>query len=406
MVKALRLAVFGAGAIGSWFGAALLAGGQDVTLIGRAAHVEAINARGLTIEDLVTGTSRVTRFSRPALTKLPAGEQFDVILVTTKSYALAATAEVLSPYLDNTPICILQNGIGNEEIVRAKCPSAQIIRALTSHGIIFKEPGHIVHAGIGNTFIGIDLPKPPEPSYASTQDNRFARILMNAKGGFTAKELGAELATMRSQLSNENPLNPILFELSMEVGRLKSLGLKPLDDSELTGLESLMPLGKKTPQNNDHLVELSKTLANAWEVAGIPVQIVPDIAKQVWEKVFVNVGINPFAAIARVPNGELLKDPQMRAAMEGAVQEAVSVAKRKNIDLRGIDPVGAMFDVAEKTVNNRNSMLQDIEKGKPTEIMYMNGKIAEWGEQLKVPTPINNTLTALIKILERQQGKI
>jgi 2-dehydropantoate 2-reductase len=135
------------------------------------------------------------------------------------------------------------------------------------------------------------------------------------------------------------------------------------------------------------------------------VQFVPDIAKRVWEKVFVNVGINPFAAIARVPNGELLKDPQMRAAMEGAVEEAVAVAWEKKVDLSGIDPVGAMFDVAEKTVNNRNSMLQDIEKGKPTEIMFLNGKIAEWGTQLEVPTPINSTLTALIKILERLMQK-
>ncbi len=322
MVTAMRLAVYGAGAIGSWFGAALVRGGQDVTLIGRPTHVDAINARGLTIEDLVTDTTQVIKFSCPALTKLPSGEKFDVILVTTKTYALVAAADALAPHLETTPVCIFQNGIGNEEIILARNPHAHLIRALTSHGVIFKEPGTIIHTGLGSAFIG--TVKPP-------------------------------------------------------AGKDKNL--------------------------NDKLNKLAKSLADAWTAGGIPFQVVPDIAKRVWEKVFVNVGINPFAAIARVPNGELLKDPLMRKAMEGAVREAVAVARAKNEDLSGIDPVGAMSDVAQKTINNRNSMLQDIEKGKPTEIMFLNGKIAEWGEQFNVPTPINNALTALVKLLERQMIK-
>jgi 2-dehydropantoate 2-reductase len=319
MVQAMRLAILGAGAIGSWFGAALTASGHDVTLIGRPTHVEAINARGLTVEDMVAGTTRIIRFSRPALTTLPAGEQYDAIIVTTKTHALVAAADALGPFLKSTPICILQNGIGNEEILLARNPRTQLVRALTSHGVIFKEPGIVIHSGSGTAFIGA------------------------VKTG-TGKHAGP----------------------------------------------------------GDKAVNLAAKLAEAWTAGGVPFQVVPDIAKRVWEKVFINVGINPFAAIARVPNGELLADPLMRAVMEGAVREAAAVARQRNVDLSGIDPVGAMFDVAEKTCNNRNSMLQDIEKGKPTEIMFMNGKIAEWGEQLGVPTPINSTLTALIKLIEKR----
>jgi 2-dehydropantoate 2-reductase len=319
MVKRMRLAVYGVGAIGSWFGAALAASGQDITLVGRQAHVEAVNARGLIVEDTVTGTTQTVRFSRPALTSLPARDIFDAIIVTTKTYALDATTAEIAPLLDTTPVCILQNGIGNEEVIRARNPRAQIARALTSHGVIFKEPGRVVHTGLGSAFIGV----------APTQTQQGTQL-------------------------------------------------------------------------SETVYILAKNLAEAWKAGGIPFQVVPDIIKRVWEKVFVNVGINPFAAIARVPNGELLIDPLMRAAMEGAVREAVAVAQRKGVNLDGIDPVGAMFEVAQKTRNNRNSMLQDIEKGKPTEIMFMNGKIAEWGAQLQVPTPINSTLTALVQLLERQ----
>jgi len=319
MVQRMRLAVYGAGAIGSWFGAALAASGQEVTLIGRPAHVEAVNARGLIVEDKVTGTTQTVRFSSPALTSLPVQETFDAIIVTTKTYALAAAAAEIAPLLDTTPACILQNGIGNEEIIRARNPRAQIVRALTSHGVIFKEPGRVIHTGLGSAFIGV----------AATD-------------------------------------------------------------------------AKQTTKLSESAYLLAKNLAEAWNAGGIPFQVVPDIAKRVWEKIFVNVGINPFAAIARMSNGELLTYPPIRAAMEGAVREAVAVAQRKGVDLDGIDPVGAMFDVAQKTRNNRNSMLQDIEKGKPTEIMFINGKIAEWGAQLQVPTPINSTLTALVQLLERQ----
>ncbi len=66
--------------------------------------------------------------------------------------------------------------------------------------------------------------------------NRFDKVLNDAKGGITAKELGGSLVQLRSQLSKENPLNPVLFELSMEAGRLKSLGSKSLAGADLSYL--------------------------------------------------------------------------------------------------------------------------------------------------------------------------
>ena len=67
--------------------------------------------------------------------------------------------------------------------------------------------------------------------------DRFSEILGKAKGGTTAKDLGLLLDGLRSALSKENPLNPILFELSMEAGRLKSLGNKKLSGADLSGFE-------------------------------------------------------------------------------------------------------------------------------------------------------------------------
>ncbi len=78
---------------------------------------------------------------------------------------------------------------------------------------------------------------PVAPAAPAGPVNRFDKILNDAKGGLTAKELGGALDQLRSQLSKENPLNPILFELSMEAGRLKSLGGKNLAGADLSGFE-------------------------------------------------------------------------------------------------------------------------------------------------------------------------
>jgi 2-dehydropantoate 2-reductase len=59
-----------------------------------------------------------------------------------------------------------------------------------------------------------------------------------------------------------------------------------------------------------------------------------------------------------------------------------------------------MYSVAKKTYDNKNSMLQDVLKGKPTEIDFINGRIVEFGKKLGIEVGINELLTALIKGLE------
>jgi 2-dehydropantoate 2-reductase len=84
-----------------------------------------------------------------------------------------------------------------------------------------------------------------------------------------------------------------------------------------------------------------------------------------------------------------------------AVEEALEVAKLKEINLSDRDYVDLMYSVAEKTYDNKNSMLQDILKNKPTEIDFLNGKIVELAKEIGTKVPINELLTFLIKGLER-----
>ena len=98
---------------------------------------------------------------------------------------------------------------------------------------------------------------------------------------------------------------------------------------------------------------------------------------------------------------KLLQDENLKRLMGDAVMEAVKVAELKQIKLSKKDYAASAFDVAEKTSDNKNSMLQDVLKGKKTEIDFINGRIVEYARDLNIKVPINTLLTYLVKGVER-----
>jgi 2-dehydropantoate 2-reductase len=146
-----------------------------------------------------------------------------------------------------------------------------------------------------------------------------------------------------------------------------------------------------------------KLLKNILNLAGFETIIVEDIISECWEKVLVNIGINALGALTRLPNGKLLEIKGLKNIMAGAINEAKKVAVMKNIKLSERDFIAIAQDVAEKTAENKNSMLQDILNNKPTEIDFMNGRILKYARDLGINVPINELLTLLIRGLERSK---
>jgi 2-dehydropantoate 2-reductase len=134
--------------------------------------------------------------------------------------------------------------------------------------------------------------------------------------------------------------------------------------------------------------------------AGLPATLTKDISKVVWSKVLVNVGINAIGAITHLKNGELLLNPHLKHLMESAIREGLFVAEKVGLNLKDENIVEKTFEIAEATAANKNSMLQDVEKGKKTEIDFINGAIARIGKRMGIPIPINDTLTSLVKGME------
>lgn len=140
-------------------------------------------------------------------------------------------------------------------------------------------------------------------------------------------------------------------------------------------------------------------LLEALRQAGFQVEITPSADSLVWSKLVINAAINPLTALLRVPNGELLTCPTARLLMGELAREAAAVAAAQKIPLTFADPVAAAEGVAQRTASNRSSMLQDVERGAPTEIDAICGAIARIGDAHGIPTPVNQTMWHLIRAL-------
>jgi 2-dehydropantoate 2-reductase len=141
-------------------------------------------------------------------------------------------------------------------------------------------------------------------------------------------------------------------------------------------------------------------LADRLRQAGFIVENAPDPDALLWGKLVINAAINPLTALLGVPNGALLERPTARSLMTTVAREAAAVAMAQGLHLPYPDPAVAVETIARRTAANRSSMLQDLQRGAPTEIDAICGAIVTAGEQTDVPTPVNRTLWQLVKALE------
>jgi 2-dehydropantoate 2-reductase len=166
----------------------------------------------------------------------------------------------------------------------------------------------------------------------------------------------------------------------------------------LLGPGKVRPGGEGMIAIGDH-ARLSP-LINLLQQGGFNLQQVADLSGLIWGKLLINVAINPLTALLGVKNGKLLESSAVIRLMGKAAQEAADVAHQLGIQLDINDPQGAAISVATATAENNSSMLQDIQRGAPTEIDVLCGAVVRQGKELGIPTPVNQLLMMLI------QGKV
>ena len=147
----LRFAVMGAGSVGCYFGALLARAGHAVTLIGRQAHVQAVTAHGLRLQT----ATHDERIPANASTEPSAVSGADVVLLCVKSTDTEAAARQITPHqAPGALVLTLQNGVDNDERVRAVLGPAQPVAAAVVYvATAMAGPGHVRHFGRGDLLI-------------------------------------------------------------------------------------------------------------------------------------------------------------------------------------------------------------------------------------------------------------
>jgi len=299
----------GAGAVGSFYGAMLARAGHEVTLIGRPAHVQAVQRDGLRLE-MAQQTHSVRLQARCDPAAIAGAE---LVLCCVKSGDTEAAALQMAPHLaDTTLLMSLQNGVDNAATLARLLP-CRVIPAVVYVAVALGGPGVVRHFGRGDLAIG-------------------------AMPGGTESSI---------------PEWPTL-----------------------------------------------QTLVDFFATAQVPVRIVPDVAVELWAKLLVNCAYNAISALAQMPYERLAARPDVVELQHDVVSEVIAVAAAAGVTLPLDASLQAVARIAAGMPQQLSSTAQDMARKKPSEIDHLNGYIVRRGRELGVPTPVNRTLHALVKLVE------
>lgn len=145
-----------------------------------------------------------------------------------------------------------------------------------------------------------------------------------------------------------------------------------------------------------------QAIADAFNSAGLVTTVSENIVGTMWDKLLVNVATGALTGITRLTYGQLYEEPLLKSTALAAVSEAIAAAQASGVRLSMTDPEQAWTLAAEGLPPAfKTSMLQSLEQGSITEVDFINGAVVRAGQRLGVPTPVNATLVACIKGIER-----
>ena len=312
----MRVLVVGAGAIGSVLGGFLAKAGHDVTLLGRAWHLDVVKRQGLNITGL-WGEHVVRLATVTAREEFADATPFDWVFVCVKAHQTAEVAEWLPAVIaPQTCLCAFQNGLGNYE---------------TLSRVVAPE-----RVALGRVIFGVEL----QPG--------VVRVTVCA------------------------------------------------DDVLIGAIDPRFP--------REQVVALAATL----QESGVPARATASILTDLWAKVLYNCALNGLSTVLEVSYGRLLKHPAAVRIMEAVIEEAYRAADARHIALK---PATAqayrelLFGrLIPDTAAHQSSMLQDVRRGKPTEIESLNGAIVRLAAEAGLAAPMNALVTRLVHAKERFAG--
>lgn len=229
-------------------------------------------------------------------------------------------------------------------------------------------------------------------STATDQAAHDAAVILGAGGGL--------VVTLQNGLGN-------LEQFQELVGQERATAAVTAQGATLLGPATVRHAGHGlttiglSPDLSPEAASLVQQLCEAFMEAGWACQVSADLNRLVWTKLAVNAAINPLTALLAVPNGALLAEPGLVALMDAAAREVAAVARAQSISLDGDEAAARAQQVARNTAANTSSMLQDMQRGAPTEIDAICGAVVAIAKVWGVAVPVNEQLLALVRQQEQ-----
>jgi len=315
-----RIAIIGAGAIGSALGALLYRAGHNILLIARPAHVAAIRQDGLRVD------GEMGNFTAPIEATERLNFRPDLALLTVKTQDVVAAVKANHAFLNDVPVVTFQNGVRSDELAASLLSREQILSAVVLMHVTYLLPGKVTAVYLGKLILG-------------------------------------------------------------------------------------RPFGPRGRQ----IEEVAQILNQA-----VSTRVTDNIQGAHWLKLIVNLN-NALPAITNYTMSQVYENGYLRDLAVGLMREGLRVINRANIRLESLPgfsvglaklmsgmPLGIAGRIAAMKVRRLatqwpllGSTLQSIQRGRPTEIDYLNGEIVELGKTYGEATPLNTKMVDLVRQVER-----
>ena len=319
----MKIAVLGAGAMGSMLGAYLQLGGADVTLLVRRKELADKLAKPGIVMRSYTGENGEKSETDPIPMKAACSceglEKQDAVLIMVKGCdtksALEGAASIIG---ENTKIITLQNGIGNTDIIAESVNKDNIYYGCVNMSAIMSAPAVLDTGLFGDVNV----------------------VFGSVTKGEEQKKFGDELAGI-------------------------------------------------------------------FNASGIKAAYTEDIDTEVWYKLLVNIAVNAGCGLVRLRGGEAGNDQDFTLLAVDMLKEAIAVGASCGVNLDFNYFMTHILPVARKTSGlHYPSMAQDmLMKKAPTEIEFINGAVERLGKKAGIPTPVNTTVSRLVRTIERNYDK-
>lgn len=320
----MKIGIIGAGSMGLLFGSFLANTGLEIDVFTTASIRKTLSHTPLQVQYQDSHIQSIPRIKTVSIKnlsrfqKIPTSKSYDLLLITSKAYSLPTICQEYAILLNRQRfVGLLQNGIGNEEIVTRLCPNVNLFRILTTFGASYDERGIIIITGQGKY------------DFTITKVNKQSDL----------KDLRAIIYKIQKILTHQ-------------------------------GIES-----------NFH----------------------GQSVHPIWEKAIVNLSINALGGVTEYRNADILKSQSLLDTINEIIKETLLVAANLDLNLQSFQYYKDLtVHILKQTASNLNSLAQDLQKQKRTEIDFLNGKIVALGKEFGIATPINALLTTLVKIKEKK----